>query len=202
MKKRWMKHALLLAVAGSIATAAVAQEVVDKFPANLNWQTMSLLAFNYDYPGYEGTQGERELSWAIWGPTIEAYPEFDSDDNEWPSFIILKGFEDSARRYIFTSMSAASAAYPRCADAINSSNPDTPIYTMCPMRLIVEDKATGKSDQSEYDNFCHIASNSKDQPISKNYEQVAVDSSTKTAYFRVVQYGKPAPECNRAIKLP
>lgn len=199
---RWMKHVLLLVAAGSIASAVVAQDVVDQFPDKLDWQTMSLLAFNYDYPGYTGTKGERELSWAIWGPTIEAYPKFDADNNEWPSFIILKGFEDSVRRYIFSSMGAASAAYRRCSDAVNSKNPDTPIYTICPMRLIVENKTTGESDQFEYDNFCHIASNDKDQPISKNFEQVAVDSATKTAYFRVVQYGKPAPECNRAIKLP
>lgn len=198
-----MKHVLLLIAAGSIASAVVAQDFVDQFPDNLNWQTMSLLAFNVRYSGYEGTQGERDIAWAIWGSTIEAYPtKFRSEGNKWPSFILLKGFEDGTHRYIFTSMSAAAHAYASCTDAINSKNPDTPIYTKCPMRVVVESKRTGASNTTDYDDFCHISVNSREQPKTRNYEQVAVDSKTKIAYFRVIQYGKLAPECNRAVKLP
>ena len=98
-------------------------------------------------------------------------------------------------------MSAAAAAYPKCEDAINSKDTATPIYTLCPMRFVLQDKSSQKSVQQEFPGFCTIFANSTNNPKSKNYQQVAISQDGKTAYFRVVQYGKPAPECNRAIRL-
>ena len=204
--KRWIKCALLLVTASSMMSTAMAQTTTE-LPANLNWQTMSLLAFNFDHPGYEGTQGERDVAWSIWGSTIEAYPDgahkgTKPNGNKWPSFIIIKGFESGNTRYIFSSLRAASVAYNDCEDGINGGNEHTPIYTKCPMRLTVENTKTLQSSETTYSDFCNMSINYKDQPKEKNYEQVAVDSETKTAYFRVVQYGKLRPECNRAIRLP
>lgn len=195
------KKSFVLAAGAMLATAVTAQsQVVKQFPANLQWETMSLVGFNFDYPGYEGTPAERKLAWLIWGPTIDAFPRRD-DGKKWAAFVILNAFENNSHRYVFSSMGAASVVYPQCEDAINSKNPNTPIYTYCDLRVAVQNKATGKAVYQDYPRFCHIASNDKDQPKSRNYEQVAISQDGKTAYFRVVQYGKPAPECNRSITL-
>ena len=40
-----------------------------------------------------------------------------------------------------------------------------------------------------------------DQPAAKNHTAVAFDAKTATAYFRVIQYGKHVPACDRGIRL-
>lgn len=201
--KKLLHATAALALAAGLGTAAHAQQAVKSFPPGLDWQTMALVGFNYNNaPQYQGRKGDRDTAWAIWGKTIQALPiDKYHGDNKWPTSVLSKGFESDDDFFIFTSMATASVAYPACSDAINSKDINTPIYVFCPMRLSIKNRATGKIVERDYPNFCHIASNSKDQPISRNYEQVAVDNRTHTAYFRVVQYGKPAPACNRAIKL-
>lgn len=208
-----VKFLLSAALLGLLASTASAQvnpaqmtpfvpEIPKRFPGGLSWKTMGLVGFNYNYPGYEGTPAERELAWAIWGPTIEAFPENTyAKDKKWSASVILAGFENDVERYVFSSMDAASVVYPGCEDAINSKDPNTPIYTNCPLRITMQNKRTGQAIQRDVLPFCHLATNDADQPKSRNYVQVAVSSDTKLVYFRVVQYGKPAPECNRAIRL-
>ena len=198
-----VKAGLLIGMAGLLATSAMAQSAVKQFPSGLKWETMGLVGFNYKGTGYEGTPADRTLAWSVWGPTIEAFPlNSHFGNNKWPAFVIVAAFENNKSRYVFTSMRAAAVAYPACEDAINSSDPNTPIYTNCPLRVIKQDKASGQTLQSDFSPFCNMSINHSDQPKSRNYEQIAMSADGKTAYFRVVQYGKPAPECNRAIKLP
>jgi len=196
-----LKKSLALAAGAMLATASMAQsQVVKQFPASLQWETMDLLAFNLNAPEFAGTTAQRELARSIWQPTIDAFPP-GGPMGKWPAFILLKAFESPSHRYIFSAMSAAATAYSKCEDPINSKDLATPIYSLCPMRLVVQDKASGKSRQQEFGHYCTIFANDPDNPRSKNYQQVAVSQDGKTAYFRVVQYGKPAPECNRSIRL-
>lgn len=196
-----VKAGFVIGMAGFMATSAMAQNVVKQFPSGLKWETMDLIGFNYNYPGFEGTPNERKIADAIWGSTIAGFPIRDGGQR-WSAAIIQVTLENNAQRFIFTSLDSASVVYPECEDAINSKDPNTPIYTICPIRIIKQDKKTGQSTQAKYSGFCHIASNDGDQPKSRNYAQVAVSPDGKTGYYRVVQYGKPAPECNRAFKLP
>ena len=70
------------------------------------------------------------------------------------------------------------------------------------MRVVIQSLSGGQTTQQDFPRYCNITSNDQFQPKSRNYEQVAFDAKNRMAYVRVVQYGKPAPECNRAIKLP
>ncbi len=196
-----LKKSIVLAAGAMLGTAAMAQaQVVKQFPANLQWETMDLLALNLDAPEFAGPKAQHELARSIWTSTIDNFPQ-GGPMGKWPAFILLKAFESQSHRYIFSAMSAAAAAYPKCEDAINSKDTATPIYTLCPMRFVLQDKSSQKSVQQEFPGFCTIFANSTNNPKSKNYQQVAISQDGKTAYFRVVQYGKPAPECNRAIRL-
>lgn len=200
MRRQLARSLLILALAGAAATAAVGQTVPKLFPSGLQWETMDLLALNLDAPEFAGSPAQRDVARVIWQSTLDGFPP-GGPNGKWPAFVLLKVFESTTERYVFTAMSAAAAAYPKCEDATNSKDPATPIYTICPMRVVVQDKASGRSAQQEFERFCAIFANDPDNPKSKNYEQVAISPDGRTAYFRVVQYGKPAPECNRAIRL-
>lgn len=174
-----------------------------RFPAGLKWQTMDLVGFNFNYPGYEGTPAQRKLAESVWKKTMEEMPPLPMDRSKKAvMFVILTSFETARYKYIFTSLDAAGAIYPACEDPPNSSDPATPIYAMCPMRVVIQSKADGKATQQDFPGYCHLATNDEDQPKSRNYVEVAMDANAKNAYVRVVQYGKPAPECNRVIRLP
>ena len=198
---QFRKTVSVLALGLSLAVSAQAHGKKVEFPRGLQWQTMDLLAFDYSYSGYEGTPDSRKLAAAIWGPTLKSFPARDGD-KKYPAFVNITTFESGGNRYIFTILSAASLAYPQCEDPPNSSAINTPIYAVCPMRVVIQSLTGGQTTQQDFPRYCNITSNDQFQPKSRNYEQVAFDAKTKMAYVRVVQYGKPAPECNRAIKLP
>lgn len=198
---QFRKTVSILALGLAMAVGAQAQGKKVELPKGLQWQTMDLLAFDYSYSGYEGTPKSRKLAAAIWGPTLKSFPARDSD-KKYPAFVNITTFEVGGNRYIFTILSAASLAYPQCEDPPNSSAINTPIYAICPMRVVIQSLSGGQATQQDFPRYCNITSNEEDQPKSRNYEQVAFDAKNKMAYVRVVQYGKPAPECNRAIKLP
>ena len=197
-----MKKAMHLATLAMGMAAAIAPTPSSaKAPEGLHWETLDLMAFAFDAPGYEATPAAKDLARSIWGKTMDSFPPF-APNRKWPVFVIQKVVETPAKRYLFSSMNAAASAYPSCEDPPNSSAPDTPIYAKCPMRVIVLDKATGKSAEEQFKGYCNITTNDREQPKTRNYAQVAVDTRTNTAYYRVVQYGKPAPECDRTIRLP
>ena len=50
-----VKAGFVIGMAGFMATSAMAQNVVKQFPSGLKWETMDLIGFNYNYPGFEGT---------------------------------------------------------------------------------------------------------------------------------------------------
>ena len=194
-----MKASLLALALIAASTAATAQAPA-KAPEGLAWQTLDLVGFNFNFPGYQGTPDQRKLAESIWGKTINSLP--DLNGRRPSAFVIQKVVETKDRRYIFSSLHAAHAIYPLCEDPPNNSSHSTPIYAKCSMRLIIIDKATGKSAQQDFASYCHISENDSEQPKSRNYAQVAINSHTNMAYYRVVMYGKPAPECDRTIHLP
>ena len=190
-----MKASLLALALVAASTAATA-----KAPDGLAWQTLDLIGFNFNFPGYQSTPEQRQLAVSIWGGTISGLPNLNGKKPA--AFVIQKSVETKGKRYVFSSLDAANAVYPLCEDPPNDSSPSTPIYVKCPMRLIIIDKVTGKSEQQDFKAYCHISSNDSDQPKSRNYAQVAVSPQNNMAYYRVVMYGKPAPECDRTIHLP
>ena len=201
MQFRKMVSVLALALSLAMAVSAQAQGNKVEFPKGLQWQTMDLLAFDFNFPGYEGTPESRKLAAAIWAPTLEGLPPHESG-GKYPAFVNIAAFESGGNRYIFSILSAASLVYPQCEDPPNSSAINTPIYAICPMRVVIQSLTGGQTTQQDFPRYCNITSNEEDQPKSRNFEQVAFDAKNRMAYVRVVQYGKPAPECNRAIKLP
>ena len=194
-----MKASLLALTLIAASTAATAQAPA-KAPDGLAWQTLDLVGFNFNFPGYQGTPEQRKLAQAVWGETMAKFGNV--GPKKAPAFVIQKVIETPTKRYVFSSLDAARSVYPVCNDSPNDSGHTTPIYGKCPMRLIITDKVTGQSAQQDFSNYCHISSNDADQPKSKNYAQVAINSHTNMAYYRVVMYGKPAPECDRTIHLP
>ena len=198
-----MKTCLLACALGlALLPAAQAQQEKVRFPAGLKWQTMPLVTF--DYPGYhEGTPAQRKLAKAIWAKEIESMPvnTLLKDGGKYSSFILLSAFEDSRHKYFFSILSAAADAYEKCEDPPNGSSPDTPMYSKCPMRVVIEDKATGQMQIQDFQDYCHLYVDDPDAPASKNHTEIAIDDKTRMAYFRVIQYGRLAPECNRAIRL-
>ncbi len=169
-------------------------------PANLEWKTLDLMAFGIDYAGFnQAPVAQKKIAKSIWDGTYNRLPKQAGQPPA--AFVIQATVETPDRVYVFSSMSAASAIYPVCEDAANSAAPQTPIYTICPLRVVIQNKITGAETKQDFPRYCVIYSNDPDNPKSKNYAQVAVDQKNKTAYYRVVMYGKPAPECNRSIKL-
>jgi hypothetical protein len=199
-----LKALSTLALGLGLATGVFAQQdgkVV--FPKDLQWKTMDTVAFDSNSPGYENsTPEQRRLATAIWGQAIKNFPlDKGRRSKKSPAFVNLAVFDFGEKKIIFTSLRAASAAYALCEDPLNGGQ-NAPIYSMCPLRLIIQDKATGESEQQDFASYCNMTTNSKYRPKTRNYEQVAIDSNIKMAYIRAVQYDKPAPECNRVIRLP
>jgi hypothetical protein len=179
---------------GACAQTQAKSKIV--FPKDLNWQTMTTIAFNLDSPDYkEGTSEQRQLATVIWGETINGFPanSISQSGGKFPAFVNIASFESGGIRYIFTILDAASSAYPSCEDPPNGSSASI-IYSRCPMRVVIEDKATGHSTNQDFPEYCSMTTNYRDQPKTKNYQQIAIDVKKKMAYARVIQYGKPAPE--------
>ena len=193
-----------VAVAGAqLANAQSPAPQKVSFPAGLKWQMMPLVTFSF--PGYhEGTPAQRQLARSVWGQDIDGLPLNDvrRDGSRFPAFVLLSPmFETPQFRYVFTGMSAAGAVYEHCEDPPNSAGAETPMYSICPMRVVIEDKASGKRTQQDFPRYCHLFVDDPDQPAAKNHTAVAFDAKTATAYFRVIQYGKHVPACDRGIRL-
>lgn len=170
-----------------------------KFPAGLKWQAMGWVTF--DSPRPSGTEQQRQMAKAVWSKEIDAIPlnDFLKNGKKYPSQVLISEFENNGLRYIFTSFAAGHAFYPACEDPPNSGAADTPTYSICPMRVVIEEKDTGRKKHQDFLNYCHLHFDDPDAPASKNHTEFAVASNT--AYFRVIQYGKHVPECDRAIRL-
>lgn len=179
--------------------AAQALHSAMRFPAGLQWQKMAGVSFDFP-PRTYGTPEERQLAAKIWEQTLAA-PGFTDTKGRFPAFILLSAFDDGAYRYIFTSMSAAPLDFKTCEPPPNGGDASTPIYSTCPMRVVVENRTTGAKTSQDFANYCNLFPADDGSTPGKSETEIAFDKASKTAYFRVIQYSKPRPECNRAIKL-
>ena len=156
------------------------------------WKTMEQVSFNFKSPvSVDSGAKARKLASDVWGNTIK---------RGYPSFVLISNIETKDRIYTFTSLSAGLAYYPLCEDATNGVEAMNS-FTKCPMRVIVEDKATKKVRYEDFADFCHLyVFGDADQPRNKNYAQVVIDG--EYAKFRLVENGKQIDSCDRSLKLP
>ena len=106
-----MKKAMHLATLAMGMAAAIAPTPSSaKAPEGLHWETLDLMAFAFDAPGYEATPAAKDLARSIWGKTMDSFPPF-APNRKWPVFVIQKVVETPAKRYLFSSMNAAASAY-------------------------------------------------------------------------------------------
>lgn len=202
--------ARMLAVAGAATLLALAAGAVNAqpqqaqrsrvtFPDGLHWQPMAGVSFDFP-PRTYGTPAQRKLSGELWKKEL-AVPGFVDSRGRRPAFILLSSFDDGPLRYIFTSLSAAIGAYPNCDPPPNGGDATTPIYYTCPMRVVAESRKTGEQKSQEFPDYCNLFPADDGSTPGKSDTQIAFDKAKKTVYFRVIQYSKPRPECNRAIRL-
>lgn len=194
--------ALILCITAGTTTAQP-QKGNLAFPAGLKWEQMAITSFNFRVKTY-GTIEQRRLAESIWQKRIDATPPSIAHKGEgrMPSFILTSVHEDKELRYVFSSFSAAESG---CEQAPNgpfvNQGSAPPMYSKCPMRVIVEEKSSGRRKLKDFADYCHLFVDDSDAPASENHTEFAFDDRTGSAYFRVIQYGKHAPECDRALHL-
>ena len=167
------------------------------FPDGLQWQRMQLVAFNYS-SGKPDSVTLRKAAQDVWGKTIE---DSTGEDGRYASFVLLRHYSDDSYRYTFSILSAAHAAYPQCENPPDGGDEQTPTYSTCPLRVVIESKASGKQSSQDFPRYCAMLSLDDGEPDTLDRSEIAFDKQTHIAYFRVFQYGKLVPSCNRAVKL-
>ncbi|GKS87006.1 hypothetical protein AVMA1855_22660 [Acidovorax sp. SUPP1855] len=196
--------ATVLCIVAGAAGAAGAQERGNiKFPAELKWKLMPLVTFN-SRQYISGNPEEKRLLEPIWKENIDSTPLnlVRNDGSRLGSFILYQTHENKENRYIFTMFSAfESKCEPPPNGPFAQKGYVPPMYSICPMRVIVEDKSTGRRKQKDFPNYCHLSIDDENTPLAQNHTEFAFDDKTGSAYFRVIQYGKRVPECDRALHL-
>lgn len=141
------------------------------------------------------TENERKFMQVVWAKEIDASP---SDSvGKFPSFVLVGSAKHVGDLYVFSIYSRA--LYAKCEPPPNGRSA-TQMYSVCPLRINRIDDA-GKSVSQEFPGFCKLNLDFPDTPRVKNHTEYAVDSRTQIAYFRVIQYGKLVPQCNRSVLL-
>lgn len=183
------------------------KQQVAKFPKGLKWEMMSHVAFNYPpFPESATSPELRKTAEHIWAKELDALPTDTfpkagggTRTGKYPAFILMSSNESDNIKHVFSIMDAG--PYDKCEHDHSSE------YSVCVMRMVTEDKKTGKTQQRDYKNFCflHLLSDdgaSEDENTKNNHTEIAFDKKSKTVYFRIVQDGKVVPACNRQVSLP
>lgn len=184
-----MKFAAISIVFSSALVAANPVSSPNKFPSGLKWKMIPEVSFNF--PEKTGTPAQRAAAQSIWGSKIRA-------NNA--AFVLIEKVETPDSTITFTMMDTPSG---ECEPAPNGdgSSTETPMYSICPMTIIRQNKVTKKTTTEKLQNFCYLNLNDGPGELAKNHTELAYDAKTQTAYFRTIMYGKVAAECNRQIKL-
>lgn len=188
--------AILMAAQPGIAQSTGKSKAVP--PPDLKWSLMPMVAFDYGPGKYKGTPEQTKILRAIWSDVLKSMPYIDAEGRKYPSFVIYSAPIDAGdSTVVFTSLSAASAAYGKCED---SARPN--LYSTCPMVMVKQNKTTGKATLTEFKNFCHLHyEDPPGQTVANNHVALGHDASTGRVYFRVIQYGKHVPECDRVVSV-
>lgn len=190
---RTMAVALAILSAGAVPMAH-AQEV--KPPSGLTWTMMKEVVFNSTNFSSTGSETDRKMAQQIWGKEIARDAAGDSN-GPYPSFVLISTVPYGDEQLFFSIYS--SALQSTCESPPNGRD-QTQLYSKCPMR-VVKVVPPGKSATQDFPDYCMLFGDSKDNPRVKNHVEFALDNRQGTTYFRTVQYGKIAPECDRAINI-
>jgi hypothetical protein len=202
------KYLIVAAVAttGLSHAQLVSQNV--NFPKGILWQMMPQVTFNAkDQPS--GTPDQRMIAEAIWRKELSQVGEYDHiqadgshDKGKLPSFILLGTASFDFYQFIFTSNRSFGACEPPPNGPFSDPKLKAPMYSTCDLRIVRTDSRNKQRVVRQVPNFCHLyIDNPPDQYLSNNHTEMAFDAWTKTVYFRVIQYGKRLPECDRRLTV-
>lgn len=178
-----------------VATCAVAQNKVVQFPAGLKWEVMHYASFNYQPD--EGTLDPKlkTVAYTLWKSKLDEMKLAAEKKKKvpHPAFVLMSS--PYRGNYIF---SMISSAVENCVLPGNGSGM-VDMYEVCPMSIF-QVNAT-PSMVKEIPNMCFLHLTDPENPAAKNHTEFSFNEANKTAYFRVIQHGKEAPDCNRIVRL-
>ncbi|MBR5950631.1 MAG: hypothetical protein IKZ87_04280 [Actinomycetaceae bacterium] len=170
------------------------------FPKGLKWQTMHFAAFDASPGVYKETvsDAEKKLAAQIWKKEIDENPEKNIDGTKLSSEVLIYQFSDDNSSHTFTILNIP--FQNGCTPPGDDWRPDA-LYSLCPMRLVVEDKNNQKVSTRNFPKQCIMHMDDKDTPLRENHTEIAWDSPNSTVYFRIFQYGKHIPACDKVIHI-
>ena len=160
-------------------------------PAGLNWTAMALVEFDYKRPLNELSAAQARV-WPVWQEEIKsAWRQKQFSDLLYANTGQL-GFS------IFSSIGA-------CITPANGAGAYD-AYLRCPARAkVIHLSAQGVPSWVSihgFEDVCfYIQANNPDAPLEQNHTEFAYDVASRSAYVRVIQYGKVVPACNRSIQF-
>lgn len=188
--------AIALCVAIAHASPAVLANNQAAFPAGLKWQTMKEVSYQF-HPKYTREKEDPRLTvlaHSLWKSEID---KSKASKSQAPMFFLVAQAQSRNYGLIFSLIDLDD--YERCEPAANGKNV-VDMYSKCLLRISVN--SMGYVSTYEYKNFCYLnIDSSPDTPLAQNHTEFAIDDLKNRAYFRVIQYGKPVPTCNRAIQI-
>lgn len=178
-----------------MATGALAQSKPVTFPVGLKWQVMHYASFNFQPDEGSLDPKMKAVAYALWQSKLDAM-EFDAvkqKETPFPAFVLMSS--PYRGNYIFSIIFSAVA---NCETPGNGSGM-VDMYAVCPMSIFQVNGAPVKV--KEIPNMCFLHLNSSDNPATKFHTEYSFNEAAKTAYFRIIQHGKEAPDCNRIVHL-
>lgn len=197
-----LKAVTVVALLGaSFALPAVAQVRItssDKvtFPVGLKWERMREVEFRYTPRPSQKSLVPSDLvtAQAVWADEISKAEASTPKRN---MFVLVANSKSRAGVPIIFSM-LDTMDFERCEPSKNGKDM-VDMYSKCLARVAVGNQPNPHI--VEFNGFCYLNLDFPETPIEQNNTQFAFDAAAKTAYFRVIQYGKPVTACNRSIKL-
>lgn len=199
--RQWLRLAAIALLGFGITLPALAQIRVtssDKviFPAGLKWERMREVEYRYTPKPAKNFKDKADDVTArmIWADEIEKSEAVMPQRN---MFVLLA--KTTARNGVPVIFSLLDMLdYERCEPSTNGKDM-VDMYSKCLARVAIGKPS--KPHLVEFNGFCYLNLDFPETPIEKNNTQFAFDANTATAYFRVIQYGKSVPACNRMIKI-
>ncbi|MCX8516913.1 MAG: hypothetical protein ORN29_02355 [Rhodoferax sp.] len=160
-------------------------------PAGLNWTSMALVEFDYKRPLNELSAAQGRV-WPEWQEEIKS---------AWRQ----KQFSDVLYANVSTVSFSIYSTMGACITPANGAGAFD-AYSLCPARakVILQSPQGGTKwvAMHGFQDVCfYIQANNPDAPLEQNHTEFAYDVATRTAYVRVIQYGKVVPACNRSIQF-
>jgi hypothetical protein len=187
----------LLAFVVPVAPAGAATSAKPRaFPARLKWVRMSeaTLNFNPKYPRPAEKREDVDAAKRIWNGGYEGYLKKNPDSG----VFFLVGRIDGPSYKVTASVIDFPFHYVDDCERPSNGFKAVDQYSRC--RARVELEGQGRVVSQEFKDFCYLnIDNDSENPLAKNHTEVAADEKTGTVYFRVIQYGKPVPACNRSV---